>query len=116
MYKLLTVLVVVIMAIIILWYINRKEEKIEGFWDILPYGLTWNIHKCKDLDCIKDESYKCYKWCNKWPEEGARNNCRQRCLDYADSMSIQTRFNDYTWGRTKTKFDEFSLLNDNEFF
>lgn len=83
-----------------------NQEMVEGYYDITPYEAHWDIFKCYDPKCIKDKSYKCYKWCSNIANSGASQNCQTRCSDYADMQFHYLKFNDYTWDGA------FGLLND----
>lgn len=58
---------------------------------MVPYKYHWDIFKCYDYPCVLKNSYSCYLYCNKLEEDGARHNCRMRCLDYADMQIEQLR-------------------------
>lgn len=108
----------ILLALILILILVLNKNKVEHFWDIIPYDLVSNVYKCNSLECIKDESYKCYRWCDRWKEPGGQNNCRKSCLDFADIMTLNDRYNNYTFGNTRGKFDEYSLLanNNNTYF
>ena len=78
--------------------------------------MAKGIFSCYDTDCIKKNSYECYKWCDNWGEPGGRENCRMRCMDYADQMFDQIKFMDYRFHRLLPKFKQYSLLNSNDYF
>lgn len=95
-------------------YLLYKKQNIEGFADVVPYYLHWNIFRCYSEDCVRQEGKKCYQWCHRWGEPGATNNCRMRCFDYADQMMDQLKFNDYTFYNRLPHFLGDSLLNDTD--
>ena len=111
------ILFILILILILIPYFlqNNNNQTIEHYWDITPYKYHWNIFKCLDGDCIRDESKKCYRWCDKWAEPGAQENCRYRCLDYADLMYDQYKFNNYTFDRVLPKFEEWSILRNTDY-
>ena len=111
-YKLIILLVIV--SVILFYQFNKKDE-IEHYWGITPYNYHWNIFKCLDGDCIRDESRKCYRWCDNWEEEGGSDNCRYKCMDYADIMYDQLKFNNYTFNRVLPRFEEWSLLRNTDY-
>jgi len=93
----------------------NKSTQIESFYDVTPYYYHWNMFKCLDNDCVKDESFKCYRWCDKWAELGGKHNCRLRCLDYADIMIMQLRSNHYNFNKILPKFEENSILQNSDY-
>lgn len=78
---------ILILVTIISIYI-KKQNKIENYFDIIPYDYHWNFFKCYTNDCVLKNSYLCYRYCNTLEEAGSRNNCRKRCFDYSD-MQIE---------------------------
>jgi hypothetical protein len=102
------IILLILIAVILLY---KDNVTIEGYYDITPYEAHWNIFKCLDPKCIKDRSYKCYKWCNNWSEPGGQENCRLRCADYADEMFNSLKFQNYTWNYLNPRFRDVSLLN-----
>ncbi len=101
------VLFVVAVAVTVTVTVATVYRPIEPYYDIAPYSLHWNMFKCAKPECVVRESYDCYKWCNDWEtsksrtgEEagtfGAAENCRMRCLDYADEMFDSLKYQKYT--------------------
>ena len=86
--------------------------KYENYYDITPYNVHWAIFKCLDGDCVKKKSYECYNWCNNWPEAGASENCKMRCMDYADQMFDSLKTQNYTWINLLPEFSKYTLLNE----
>ena len=93
------------------------------YYDITPYEAHWDIFKCLDPQCVKDKSYKCYKWCDNINgsgisstsgTDGAAENCRLRCADYADEMFDSLKFQNYTWNYLLSRFDKVTLLKDRD--
>ena len=113
--SLITVLIIIGIALFI--RINKEylqEQQTEGFYDIAPAELHWNIFKCLDPKCIKEKSYECYKWCDNWEEPGGAENCRLRCGDYADEMFDSLKFQNYTFNYLLPRFDAVTLLKDRD--
>ena len=109
----ITVLALIVLTIISAVVLAIKLSKqTEPFYDITPYELHWDTFKCLDSECVKKNSYECYKWCDHWPEFGGAENCRLRCSDYADEMMDSIKFQNYTWGRMLPRFDKVSILKD----
>ncbi len=77
---------------------------LEGFYDLVPYDLNWDMFKCLDPWCIKNKSYTCYNYCDNIKELGAQENCRMRCLDYADQTFDSLKFQNYTFNSALTRF------------
>lgn len=97
---------------IIVKLMSHVGKKVEGYWDITPYNKHWDIFSCYDGKCIKNKSYECYKWCDYIAEPGARENCRMRCMDYADQMYDQLKYSNYQFNRLLPKIGDYSLLNE----
>jgi hypothetical protein len=100
----------IIIIIIIIYFLSK--DKTEGYWDLTPYKYHWNIYKCYDSDCIKKKGYECYQYCDKITNEGARRNCRMRCLDESDIEFVNLRFNNYTFGSILPKLKDHALTNN----
>jgi len=107
----------IVIAILIICMINANvladNSKLEHYWDITPYEKHWEIFKCFDPECVKDKSYQCYKFCDHISEDGARENCRMRCLDYADQQFDYLKFQDYTWNYLNPRFKKVTILGPN---
>jgi hypothetical protein len=88
----------------------------EPFYDITPYSAHWNIFKCLDEKCLREQGYECYKWCDNIDEEGARRNCKMRCADYADQQSDTHKFQRRNWFFRNPDFSRYSLLTDTDDF
>jgi hypothetical protein len=112
------VIILIILCIVMIFvYINKKSVIIENYYDLVPYEYTWDISSCYDVDCIKDTTKKCYDWCDTWNEPAGRTECRMNCLDGADQMLLNVKFNDYTFSKLLPKFKKVSLLtgDNNEY-
>ena len=118
----------------------KKNNNMEHFYDILPYKYHWNIFECLTMDCIRKESYLCYKACDDIPvlhydsyekngtspklkkdsepsidisgTIGEKERCRKRCMDYADMQADNIKYNDYQWSISLPRFKYYSLLKD----
>ncbi len=104
------ILLLVITTALTILFLSRAN-KIEPYYDITPYNMHWDIFKCLDANCIKDASYKCYRWCDMVREEGAATNCKTRCLDYADEMFDSLKLQNYTWSYLLPEFEHVTMLN-----
>jgi hypothetical protein len=89
-----------------------KLKLVEGYYDITPYEAHWDIFKCLDPKCVKEKSYKCYKWCDNWEEPGGSENCKMRCADYADEQFDSLKLNNYTFNYLLPRFDKVTILKD----
>ena len=107
-----TIIIIIIMSIIVFFVWKKYNIKIEGYYDIAPYEFHWDMFKCFDFECLKDRTKKCYDWCANWGEPGGRENCRMRCMDYADEYATSLKFNNYTFGRILPKFKYFANFRD----
>ena len=105
-------LIIILLIIILLIYFYKKLYVYESFYDLTPYKYHWDIFKCLDGKCIRQKGKDCYDWCNKWPEDGGRHNCRLVCLDNSDLMYQELKLDNYIFGRLLPKFNEVSLLNE----
>lgn len=110
------IIVLIIIGIALFIRINKEylQEQTEGFYDIAPIDLHWNIFKCLDPKCVKEKSYECYKWCDNWIEPGGAENCRLRCGDYADEMFDSLKMQNYTFNYLLPRFDKVTLLKDRD--
>lgn len=113
-------IIIIIIAIMIFlssssYFHSIKHINMEGYADIAPYGLHWDIFKCLDMNCVQEKGYKCHEWCNMWAEPGAQQNCRMRCEDFSDIQAEQLKFMDYRWNYLLPKFKLYSLLNDDKY-
>lgn len=106
----------IIVILITNYFLNKYTYEIENFWDITPYNQHWKIFSCLDQNCVRKKSYECFKWCDNWAEPGGRENCRMRCMDYADEMFDQLKFMDYRFHKLLPKFNNYSLLTNNDYF
>ena len=107
---------IAILVLAVVGYMYIDKPVVEGYHDITPYEYHWDMFKCYDMDCLKDQSFKCYRWCDNWPEDGGRHNCRLRCLDYADMFAYDVKLNDYTFGGVQPRLEEHSILRDTDYF
>lgn len=112
--KLLFTIILTILLIFLSYIKFRTNKCYENYYDITPYQYHYNIFRCLDDNCIREESKKCYDWCDNWGEPGGRHNCRMRCLDYADIQHKQVSFSHYTFNKALPRFYKFSILNKNK--
>lgn len=109
-------MIILIIIVILLIIIYKWNNRMEHFYDVVPYEAHWNIFKCNTQDCIRNRGYECYKWCNNISQQGALENCKMRCADYSDQQFDYLKFQNYTWNGINRHFDEYSALNnDNDF-
>jgi hypothetical protein len=104
----------IILILIICLLIYFYKRNIEGFYDGVPYSYHWDMFKCLTGKCVLDKSYKCYKFCDSIKEIGMQENCRMRCMDYADEQFDYLKYQDYDWSIINKNFKKYSLLNDND--
>ena len=104
-------LIYIVIILLLVYIINKNKQQIEHYWDITPYPLHYDIFKCLDMRCVRATSYKCNRWCDKWPESGGRENCRLRCMDYADQQADYIKFNTYNFYKILPKFKKHALYN-----
>lgn len=104
--------IIFILLIIILVYLSLKINKIEGYYDIVPYKYNWNIFKCFDPECVKRESYKCYKYCDYIQDEKAAEYCRLTCADNGDIQFHDVKRGWIQFNYLFPKFKDVSILND----
>jgi hypothetical protein len=105
-------IILIILILITIYKLFKKKDVVEGYYDIIPYNYHWNIFKCLTTPCIEKKSFECFRWCDNWEEEGAKNNCRMRCADYADIQTESLKYNDYTFKDILPVFNTYSLLNN----
>ncbi len=86
-----------------------KPKNIEGYYDMIPYKYHWDMFKCLDMECLKEKTKICHDWCNNWGETGGRENCRMRCMDFADQYAEQLKLNNVIWNRILPKFEYASM-------
>lgn len=109
----LTVIIVSVLAFfLIISTLIKKDGHYENYYDLVPYDYHWAIFKCYTMDCVKNKSWDCYKFCRQLGEPGATKKCRTRCLDYADIQAEQLRLNDYNFSYILPKFNDYTITNN----
>src|SRR5271156_6180909 len=102
-------ILIIFLLIIIVVYFICSDDLVEHYNDVIPDKLRWNIFKCYTPECIKNESHKCFSWCQNITslnknlelrsdvssEDG--ENCRTTCLDYADEQFAELNVQGYIW-------------------
>jgi hypothetical protein len=110
MFKIISLFIIIVILIIIIFLYSKNTNKIvEGYYDLVPYEYHWKIFQCYDYPCVLKTSYDCYKYCNKIEEEGGQENCRQRCLDYADMQIEQLKLPNRDFNYLLPTFKNWSL-------
>ncbi len=112
--SLIVIIDIIILAVVIsklFWHAKNKKKHTENYYNILPYPYMWNVYSCYSMPCTKEESYKCYKWCNFWEEPGARQECWLNCLNIGDIQSDVIKYNDYNWSVIQPKLAQYSMIN-----
>lgn len=103
-----------LIIIFLIWHSSRNNY--ESFWNLTPYEAHMKIFRCFTGDCIKKKSKECHNWCDNIEEPAAQENCRTRCLDYADQQVDQIKMQDYMFKNALPSINKVALFNDVEWF
>jgi len=113
----LSIIIVIIIVIIVIYVYNKSNIMVEGYWDNVPYDLSWSIYSSLSSESLKENKEKCLNWCKKCPGVRINETCKLTCNDNADIQELILRSNEHTFGKDKmTKFRCVNLFNHPELF
>jgi hypothetical protein len=123
MYNLIIIGLIILILVSI--YCSDGAVTVEGFWDVLPYDYHWNMFKCLDMECLKKQTKICHDACSEIKKKdkfvfsddqdakvSTRENCKMRCMDFADQYSEQLKLNNILWNRILPNFDKVALYKN----
>jgi len=110
----MTIILFIVLILILIYFLLNNNNKVEPFWDKVPYKYHWNIFRCYNEPCAIKNTYECLKFCNNLNHAGSSANCRERCMATAREQFDKFKLNKYNFGPTMPMLRCGSLLNDNK--